>query len=223
MLDAMSVERPEKVGVPRRVLIVEDDLAFVDAIKLTAGPNIHLSVATSIEAGRAAELPDVAIIDLGLPDGDGAVLVAELRARSATMPIVVLTIHGTDERLWGAIRAGASGYLLKEDAGHRLERVVEEALDGGAPMSPRIARRVLALISAGAPEPTAAGAPILTEREIHVLQVLSTGYTYDESATALDISVNTLRTHVRNIYEKLSVSSRTEAVMAALRLGLIQR
>ena len=210
------------VDTPRRLLFVDDDTSFLVALPLVLrGP--CETARSCAEALRVSPAPDVAFIDLGLPDGDGVELIRELGVRWPDVPLVALTVARADERVLAAVRAGARGYLLKEDVGSRLERAVEEAIAGGAPMSPRIARRVLELLGSpggvvpqGPPEPEP-----LTQRELDVLRELASGSSYSQSAASLDISINTLRAHVRSVYRKLCVGTKTEAVLAGLRLGIV--
>jgi DNA-binding NarL/FixJ family response regulator len=211
--------------VPQRVLFVEDDEQFVAAVRLVVPPLFIVQVAATAAEARALQAaPDVAFVDLGLPDGDGVALIGELCARWPETPFVVLTVNQRDERILAAFRAGARGYLFKEDAASRLSTAIQEAMDGGAPMSASVARTVLRIVSglpalcvaAAEPEP-------LTEQELNVVRALADGCSYLQAATALGVSVNTLRSHVRNVYRKLSVGTRTEAVMTALQLGLLER
>ena len=122
-----------------RLLFVDDDTSFLrDLALVVRGP---CETARSYAEGiLVTTRPDVAFVDLGLPDGDGVQLIRELGARWPDVPFVALTVARADERVLAAVRAGARGYLLKEDVGSRLERAVEEAMAGGSPMSPRIAR-----------------------------------------------------------------------------------
>lgn len=212
------------VRAPLRVLLVEDDAEFVEALELVLGSELELHA-----AGCIADVPqqldfDVACVDLGLPDGDGTEVVARLTAQAPELPVIVITVQRSDRRILAAVRAGARGYLLKEHIGSRIRSAIDEVLEGGAPMSPSIARRLLSLVaSLPAVEVAARAAPNLTERELSVVRKFSEGLSYEQAAAALGISINTLRTHVRNVYDKLAVGTRTEAVLSALELGLLTR
>jgi DNA-binding NarL/FixJ family response regulator len=210
----------------RKVLIIEDDreLHAPLATLLERGSLRVTVVSSGAEALERIEQdrPHVAVVDLGLPDMDGVELLRTLHARYPDVALVVLTVTTAEARILAAIRAGACGYLFKEDAPENLLAAVREALRGGAPMSPAVARIVLAQIRAGRPMTPPETAPALTGRELEVVEQLARGVTYEEAAEALHVSVNTIRTHIRNIYDKLAVASRTEAVLRAMRLGLIR-
>ncbi len=208
----------------RHVLVVEDDSRYrraLHAVLVGAGlePTFAGSVRETLSA-LAGPAFEVCLVDLGLPDGDGVELIRRLSRGSAAPPIIVISVATEERRILDALRAGATGYLFKEDAG-RVAQAIEEAFDGGAPMSPRVARIVLHELRAGqdtAPTSTSAS---LTRREKEVVQLLAKGLSYSQVGTALSVSANTVRTHVRSIYDKLAVSTKTEAVLEALRLGVI--
>lgn len=213
------------LATARPVLLVEDDDAFVEAVRLVLTDEIRLIVARSrAEALACTEPYETACVDLGLPDGDGVDVIQELASRRPDLPIIVLTVHQASSRILSAFQAGASGYLLKEHLGERLVGALDEVQRGGSPMSPSIAQRVLKLLRS-LPSPGLRPDPqqSLTERELAVLRAFADGMTYAAAADALGMSVNTLRTHVRHIYAKLLVETRTEAVLYALQLGLLER
>jgi DNA-binding NarL/FixJ family response regulator len=207
------------------VLVVEDDRDFRDTLATLLSTRFDSRcVGTAAEALAVLSdfAPDVCLIDLGLPDLDGEVLIRQLHGRNAEIPIVVLTVATSGSRILGALRAGALGYLLKEDL-DQVVTAINEALAGGAPMSRQVARVVLSELKGSLPEPqlTQASA-VLTVRETAVVEALARGLTYSNVGTALSISANTVRHHVRSIYHKLAVASKTEAVLEALRLGVIR-
>jgi DNA-binding NarL/FixJ family response regulator len=212
-------------AAPTRVLVVEDDRDFRDALATLLGTRFD-----SRCVGTAAECletiadfpPDVCLVDLGLPDLDGEELIRNLHARDPEVPIVVLTVATSGAKILGALRAGALGYLLKEDL-DQVVMAIHEALAGGAPMSRQVARVVLDQLKTSVLEPELAKpSAVLTTRETAVVDALSRGLTYGDVGTALSISSNTVRHHIRSIYHKLAVASKTEAVLEALRLGVIR-
>jgi DNA-binding NarL/FixJ family response regulator len=213
-------------GTCEKVLIIEEDRELhAPLARLLVRASLEPTVVSSgVEALQhiAQDHPHAAIVDLGLPDMDGVKLVQTLHAGYPDIALLVLTVTAAEGRILAAIRAGACGCLLKEDAPECLVPAIREALRGGAPMSPAVARVVLAQIRAGRPAVPSDTAPPLTDRELEVVEQLARGVTYEEAAEALHVSVNTIRTHIRNIYEKLAVASRTEAVLRAMRLGLIR-
>lgn len=174
---------------------------------------------------RAEAAPGVALVDLGLPDVDGVALVRQLTATHPTLPVVILTVCTDERRILEAFRAGACGYLFKEDLASALAPALDEAVAGGAPMSRAVARLLLTQVRGEARAEAAPASdeprPELTSRERQVIEQLARGLSYDDVAQVLAISANTVRSHIRAIYEKLAVSSKTEAVLVALRLGLV--
>jgi DNA-binding NarL/FixJ family response regulator len=208
------------------VLIVEDDPQLVVSLRaLFESQPIRLRIASSIAQANLAiaeRTPEVAFIDLGLPDGDGVDLIASWTSRFAALPLVVLTVTSDEQRIRAAIRAGAVGYLLKSDlGGDRLIQAIAEAQAGGAPLSGPVARLLLQEVRSPA-RAASPSAPTLTPREQVTLQLLAEGTTYAATATSLGVSINTVRCYVRAIYEKLAVSTKTEAVLAAMRLGMVR-
>ncbi|MCU1282360.1 MAG: two-component response regulator [bacterium] len=208
------------------LLVVEDDARLRTAIQLVlSGAEWALTMtATAKEALRQLEssTPSLALVDLGLPDLDGVELIARMTALRPALPILVLTSAQTEERILAAIKAGARGYLFKEDLGRRLCDAVGEALHGGVPLSPAVANLLLAQVRGPQPSQPVAGRA-LSPREHEVLERLARSCTYEEVAADLGVSLNTVRTHVRTLYDKMDVSTRNEAVMAALERGLLKR
>ena len=171
-------------------------------------------------ADVAAQQPDVVLTDLGLPGIHGVDVVASLRRILPDTPIVVLTVHGEDHYVFDALCAGACGYLLKDVEPARLLAAIREVHEGGAPISPEVARRVVSLFRRFAsPQSGQSG---LSERELQVLRLLAEGHSYKTCADRLAVSIDTIRFHVRRIYERLHVHSKSEAVIKALRGGWIR-
>jgi len=209
-----------------RVLIVEDEPTvrshLADSVR--AHPSLCLDGEEETVAGGARHLaehrPEVLLTDLGLPDGSGIELIRRCARDGGTLPLVI-TVFGDDQHVLAAIRAGALGYLLKSETQAGVARAIMEAISGGSPLSPSIARRLLGELRVEPPGP-AADAPRLSERELEVLRHIVKGFKYDEIADLLAISPATVATHVRKVYQKLSVHSRSEATYEALQLGIIR-
>jgi len=164
-------------------------------------------------------LPDVILTDIGLPGMSGIRGTEILRERFPNVPILALTVYDSDDQVFAALCAGASGYLLKNTAPARLLESIREAVEGGAPMSPEVARRVIRLFREFRPPENASYH--LTAQETELLKLLVEGHYKKTAARELGISTNTVSFHLKNIYAKLQVHSKTEAVAKALREHLI--
>jgi len=169
--------------------------------------------------GIGNEPPDVILTDIGLPGMSGIRGTEILRERFGNVPILALTVYDNDDQVFAALCAGASGYLLKNTAPARLLESIREAVDGGAPMSPEVARRVIRLFRQFRPPENASYR--LTAQETELLKLLVEGHYKKTAARELGISTNTVSFHLKNIYAKLQVHSKTEAVAKALREHLI--
>ena len=213
--------------VPNTGLVVEDlpeaRAWLVDAL-VHAFPGIRVTEAGDLASARAAcarELPDIALVDLGLPDGSGQDLIGELRAAERDVLSVVTTIFDDDRHLFGALRAGAEGYVLKDQSRDDLVEMLAGIHAGRPPLSPSIARKLLSVFQ---DEPEAEAVPpeaALTQREREVLTLIAKGYTVARVAEMLGITRNTAAGYVKVIYRKLNISSRAEATLEATRQGLI--
>jgi DNA-binding NarL/FixJ family response regulator len=170
---------------------------------------------------------ELALVDLGLPDGSGVTVVEKLREAQPECQSVVVTIHDDDDHLFPALQAGAYGYILKEQARELIAEQLQRISQGEPPLSPSIARRVIAYFAQQAkmPPPPAELLPDvqLTERESEVLLRVAKGFTLPEIAVQLGLSRHTIADYVKQIYRKLNVSSRAEAALEAQRLGLFRR
>jgi len=164
--------------------------------------------------------PDVMLVDLGLPDGDGTSLIRQLKSMHPSAEAMVVSVFAEEEKVVGAIRAGASGYLLKDMLKEDIGASIMEVLHGGSPISPSIARYILKALSEP-PDNVADDTVSLTGREIEVLNLIARGYSRKEIAALLQLSRHTVVSHIRHIYEKLEVHSRNEAVFEACQQGLI--
>jgi DNA-binding NarL/FixJ family response regulator len=200
--------------MPISVSIVEDDRGTRETLValLNGTPNVRClgASATGEEALRRipAERPDVALVDIHLPGMNGIMCVAGLKARVPELPVLMLTRHDDTDLIFSALRAGASGYLLKKMIPAELIPAIEQVHAGGAPMSMPIAREVVGYFSR-IQRPSEVEK--LSKREQEVLALLAKGYLYKEIADILGINVETVRAHGKHIYEKLHVRSRTEA------------
>ncbi len=170
-------------------------------------------------ANLSRDLPDVVLTDIGLPGMDGIAGIKILRGKYPQMPFIALTVYDDDERIFDALCAGAVGYLLKNTQPARLLESLREVRAGGAPMSPEVARRVISLFQNFTPPRNAAYH--LTRQEKELLKMLVEGHSYKTAAYQLDISIHTVSFHLRNVYEKLQVHSKSEAVAKALREQLV--
>lgn len=218
--------KPAYTGRGLKVAIVEDQDEIRAGLRvLIDGTSGHRCVAacrTVEDALRqfAREIPDVALVDIGLPDISGIEGTHLFKERFPTVQVIILTVYDDDERIFQALCAGAFGYLLKNTPPARLIECIREIADGGAPVSPEIARRVVTLFQKIHPVETAGEG--LTPHEVRILKLLVEGHNYKTAAAELDVSVNTISFHVRRIYEKLQVHSKSEAVAKALRSSLVR-
>lgn len=207
------------------VLIVEDDVNTRDRLVrlLAAAPGYGPIVAASTLAeGRAAlaELPaDAAmLVDLGLPDGSGVELIREGRRRQPAVESLVISVLGDERSVLTAIEAGAGGYLLKDAEAHGVVAALEQLRAGGAPLSPAIAVHLMRRL-----QPVRTAAPTLSARELELLRLIAKGLTYEEVAQSLGLRYNTVASYAKELYRKLEVHSRSQAVFEAVQMGLVGR
>lgn len=228
-----------------RVVIVEDDPVVLDRFISLIAPHEDLKLvgqAYTMEQGRDlvdAGNYDVLVCDLGLPDGDGTDLVKQSALAHPDADIMVLTMFADHHKVLAAIKAGARGYVLKDQSLDDCVSAIRDVFNGGSPISPIIARLLLNDLGLG--QQPAAGTTLeiharsetkqasdipvnpLTDREVEALNLLARGFTYAECADLLGISPLTIGTHVKNIYRKLEVTSCAEAVFEASSLGILDR
>ena len=170
-------------------------------------------------AGIGASLPDIVLVDIGLPGMSGIDGIRFLKERYPALHFLILTIYDDDERIFEALCAGACGYLLKRTAPARLLESLKEVSEGGAPMSPEVARRVIGLFREVRPPKHAEHQ--LTPHQTRLVKLLADGHNYKTAAAELGVTVDTIGFHLRHIYDKLQVHSKSEAVAKALRDRII--
>ncbi len=205
--------------------IVEDHAAFRRTLVrvLNSEPDLQCprdfdSCEKALSALTRDDAPDLILLDVGLPGMSGLEGIRLFKERAPKSLIVILTVFEDDDKVFQAICAGAAGYLLKTSSVAEITQAVRDALAGGSPMNPRIARRVLDMFSKLAPKQSNYG---LSEREKEILQLMTTGLIKKEIADRLTLSIHTVDTYLRRIYEKLEVNTRTGAVAKALKEGLV--
>lgn len=216
--------------LPAPVLVVEDEPLIRQRLQsvlcqLGYTPDALL-FASSLAHARAclAESVALALVDLGLPDGSGIDLIAEIRNADPAVGILVISAWSTEGAILSALRAGATGYVLKERDDLEVSLSIRSVLRGGAPIDPFIARRVIVELQGSTPATSEGGRTesTLSSRESQILRLVAEGLTNREIAEQLFISRFTVECHIKNIYRKLAVSSRTRAVNTARARGLLE-
>ena len=208
---------------PANILIIEDQADarewLENACRQAFPDAVIRCVATLADSllSLQEQTPDLALVDLGLPDGSGNEFIATASAKHPQTVNVVTTVFGDDQHLFAALRAGAQGYVLKDRSRENLAEMLLGIIHGRPPLSPAIARRLLTHFHMPKSDDTAN----LTAREREVLTLLAKGLTVNEVAALLEITSNTTAGYVKNVYRKLNVSSRAEATLEAARQGLI--
>lgn len=206
--------------MPIKVCIVEDNADMRESVALALNQAPGLRCVSTYATAEAAvrdvpsQKPDVALVDIHLPGMNGIECVARLKARLPQLQVLMLTRYEQSDMIFDSIRAGASGYLLKHTPANELIQAVEQVHSGGAPMTMQVARKVINHFQKI--QKPSSDVEKLTLREQEVLNLLAKGYLYKEIADHLGITINTLRNHLRTIYDKLHVHSRTEATVKYL-------
>jgi DNA-binding NarL/FixJ family response regulator len=208
-----------------RVWLIEDNTAYRQTVSriISAAEGIDCTVAfsnceTALASPAGAGVPDVILLDVGLPGMSGLDGIPQFRTTFPSAQIIVLTAFHDDDKIMRAICAGAAGYLLKMSSVDELVAAIRQVRAGGSPMDSRVARRVLELFAKLSPVRQDYG---LTERERGVLELMVRGYIKKEIASELDLSVHTVDSHIRNVYDKLQVHTRSGAVAKAVTEKLI--
>ncbi len=212
----------------KNALILEDHTGaqrwLSDAVKMAFGEQVKITIADTVEQA-CSRLKQQAfglfIVDLHLPDGSGNECLIYAAQLHPQMPAVVATIYSDNEHLFPALQAGAAGYLLKDDKKEDIAALLTGILNGIPPLSPEIARQLMAHFQHRESHDSAPECPRLTERETETLAYIVKGFSIRESAELMGISPHTVSGYVKDIYKKLQVSSRAEVVAEAVRLGLV--
>jgi DNA-binding NarL/FixJ family response regulator len=208
-----------------RVAIIEDQREIRQGLRtLIDGTEGYTSVGSygSMEEALpriAADVPEVILVDIGLPGMSGLEGIPRMRELCPSARVLVLSVYDDDDRIFAALCAGASGYLLKKTPPARLLEGLKEAVNGGGPMSPEVANRVISLFRDFRPRQPASYE--LTPHETRLLKLLAEGHNYKTAAREFNVSVNTIAFHMKHIYEKLHVHSKSQAVAKALRAGIV--
>ena len=207
-----------------RVAIVDDQPLFTDGLARIIGAQPGMEVVGMAHDGESGvrmcrELrPDVILMDISMPVMDGVAATRKLRDHLPDTKVLILTVHSDDVHVFQGIKAGATGYLLKDCTPEDLSRAIRTVHAGDTIMAPEIARKMLLAFEEAGSEPSA---PSLTERELEIITALARGRSNKQIARALNISEKTVRNHISNIYKKLHVYDRTQAVLYAIREGLV--
>ena len=230
----VSPKEPSVVSVqPIRVVLVEDDERMRSQLAAVVSADPRLILMAMFDRMRPAlawlaeHTPDVLLVDLGLPDGSGLDLIRACARLHDKCEIMVVSMFADEVNVLSSIEAGALGYVHKDAADTDIVEAILSIRSGGSPMSPTIARRMLKRVrsvpGAGQTRPAASSAAAaLTPRETEILNLISRGYSYQEVADLLHIMVSSVQTHIKSMYRKLAVNSRSEAVFEARVLGLLQ-
>ena len=210
------------------VLLVEDSEETRERLSAVVRehPQLQLLAAASTfnEACQCLDRqqPRVLLTDLGLPDGDGLDLIRKVQSKQMATEIMVVTVFGDEKHVISAIEAGASGYLLKDGTSEYIGDSIVKMVNGESPVSPAIARHLLKRFRNNSVPVLNKDVPHLTPREQEILQYVAKGFSFTEVAGLLGVSPHTVTHHIKNIYKKLSVCSKTEAVYEAMQLGLVR-
>ena len=205
-----------------RICLVEDDARVRSLIADWLNQEPELTVVNTYPDAESAipaipaDKPDVVLMDINLPGMRGTECVTHIRARFPEIQVMMLTVFEDSDDIFASLEAGATGYMLKKTPPARLMEAIADLVNGGSPMSSEIARKVVTAFARPVPK-TVLPSDTLTPREEEILRYLSKGYLYKEIADQLFISIDTVRSHIRKIYQKLHVRSRAEAMLSRMR------
>ena len=227
-------QQAPKTNRPVRILLVDDHHLVVEGLRavLSTDPEIEVvgEARSGKEAVRAVELlkPDVVLMDIRMPDGDGIFATRQVKQAAPTTSVIMLTMYENPEYLFDAVKAGASGYVLKDVSGPGLLEAIHTVVDGGSLLNQEVVGKFLRQLAADAQTMPAAplsagpGPERLTPRELEVLQLIANGLSNKEIGARLSVSVATVKTHLEHILQKLQVSDRTQAAVQAVTRGLLR-
>ncbi len=218
--------------MPIRVAVFDDNRKILDSLSVLIDGSPGFVMAGAFGDARNAvsnisvSHPDVVLMDIDMPHTSGIEAVRQLKSAFPNLAIMMQTVFEDDDKVFQSICNGASGYMLKNTPPSRMMEAIEEVYQGGSPMSPPIARKVLVMLQEKKPAPMSgmnsnSGETALSPREKEVLALMVKGLSYKMIAAQCEISFETVRTHIRHIYEKLHVASMTEAVAKAIRQRLV--
>lgn len=204
--------------ISKLALILKDKVELASEFKVVDLASNGKELIQRLEQNHAV---DIILMDINMPEMNGVEATKIISERWPQIKVIISTVFDDEQNLFESILAGASGYLLKDEPPSKIHKSIYEALEGGAPMSPLIAKKSLALIRRGKPEKVAPVDFELTKREIEVLEQISKGLSYDQVAENLFISYGTVRKHVENTYKKMQVHNKVEAIEKAKKGGII--
>lgn len=208
-----------------RILIYEDNTLLKDSLAMLIGGSPGFEVAGAFEdcstvlEDLAAHRPDVILLDIDMPVVNGIEALKKVRGAGSDVKVLMLTVFDDDHNVFEAIKNGASGYLLKKTPPARLLEYIQDVCNGGAPMTSSIARQVLQMLSA--PQKNKKEEYNLSARETETLKFLVEGYSYKMIAAEMNIAIDTVRAHIKKVYEKLEVNSKGEAVAKAFKDNIV--
>jgi DNA-binding NarL/FixJ family response regulator len=211
--------------MPVRILLYDDNEALRLGVTAMIADEPDFELVAAISNAETVEIdvrelkPDVVLMDIDMPHVNGVEAVRRIRRIAAALPVIMLTVFDDNENIFNAVCAGASGYILKRYASMEIPGAIRDVLTGGAPMTGSVARKVLKMIPVARNDEQEK--TDLSEREREILQLLAQGFSYKMIAAEIKISLDTVRFHIKKIYDKLHVHSATEAVSKAIKDGLV--
>lgn len=224
--NSLTIHNSQLTNMPIRVIIFEDNQSLrLGLYHLINGSDGFTCVGAFENCSNLMQQiketkPDIVLMDIGMPGINGIEAVKMIREKYPDLKILMQTIFHDNDKIFQSILAGADGYILKNTSPSRFLEAIKETMEGGAPMSPPIATKVLKMVSQP-PSPSTKQSFNLSDRELEVLRYMVKGMSYKLIADTCFISVDTVRAHVKNIYKKLQVNSKTEAVLTAIKSNIV--